>query len=119
MFVLLALVIGCLFATGMYQMLRRSMTRLIFGIVLITHGANLLIFTASGLTLASPPLVPEGLEAPPPGHADPIPQALVLTAIVIGFAVVAFTSVLVARAYTVLDTGDLAEVHHDPGGDDG
>lgn len=117
MFLALSLVIGCLFATGTYQMLRRSATRLLFGLVLINHGANLLIFTAGGLTLASPPLVPEGLEAPPPGHADPIPQALVLTAIVIGFAVLTFTSVLVARVYGALGTGDLVDMRHDPGGD--
>ena len=53
-----------------------------------------------------PPLVPVGASAPPPGVADPVPQALVLTAIVIGFALTAFAAVLVKRVYRVTGTDD-------------
>ena len=55
---LLAILIGCLYAAGVYLMLRRSLFKLILGLVLLSHGANLLIFTAAGLTRAQPPLVP-------------------------------------------------------------
>ncbi len=110
MFVILSLVIGSLFAAGVYLILRRSMVKLLFGLLLLGHGANLLIFTAGGLRVAAPPLVPTGLGAPHAGHADPVPQALVLTAIVIGFAVVAFAAVLVKRAYGALGSDDMAEL---------
>ena len=56
----LAVVIGCLYAAGIYMMLRRSLFKLILGLSLLSHGANLLIFTVGGLTRARPPLVPPG-----------------------------------------------------------
>ena len=60
MFFLLSIVVGGLFATGLYLMLRRSIVKLIFGLVLLSHAANLLIFTAGGLVRARPPLIPPG-----------------------------------------------------------
>lgn len=97
MFVVTAIVVGGLYAMGFYLMLARSTVRLVLGLVLIGHAANLLIFTAGGLTRANPPLVAPGAAAPSDGHADPLPQALILTAIVIGFAVTAFAAVLAQR----------------------
>lgn len=102
----MALVIGALYAAGFYLMLRRNVVKLIFGLILMGHGANLLIFTAGGLVRASPPLVPSGQSAPLAGVADPVPQALVLTAIVIGFAISAFAAVLVQRVYDTTGTDD-------------
>jgi len=113
MFGLLAVVVGCLFAAGVYLILRRSAVKLVFGLILLGHGANLLIFTAGGLREGAPPLVPAAMTAPAPGHADPIPQALVLTAIVIGFAVVAFAAVLVKRVCRVLGNDDLMAMNED------
>ena len=66
--------------------MRRSIVRVLLGIILISHTANLLIFTAAGLSDGSPPLSPAGERTLHPPDADPLPQALVLTAIVIGFA---------------------------------
>ncbi|MHC4223063.1 MAG: Na+/H+ antiporter subunit C [Planctomycetota bacterium] len=106
MYVLLALVIGGLYAAGLYLMMRRSIVKLIFGLVLLGHAANLLIFTTGGLVRGSAPLVPAGATSPPSGHADPIPQALILTAIVIGFAVIAFAAVLIQQVYRTLRTDD-------------
>jgi multicomponent Na+:H+ antiporter subunit C len=106
MILLLALLIGCLYASGFYLMLRRSLFKLILGLVLLSHGANLLIFTAGGLTRAQPPIVPVDQSAPPPVSADPLPQALILTAIVIGFSVLAFALVLFHRAYQTLGSDD-------------
>ncbi len=108
MFVLLAITIGVLFACGLYLMMRRSMVKLVLGLVLLSHGANLAVFVSGGLTRTPAPLVVAGEMAPPDGAADPLPQALVLTAIVIGFAVVSFTAVLIRRASeeTGSDDGD-------------
>lgn len=108
--IVLAVVVGCLIATGLYMMMRRSMLKLAIGLSLLSHGANLLIFTAGGLTRGHPPLVPEGETLPPNPYADPMPQALILTAIVISFGLLAFTIALVYRACHVTGTDDLDQL---------
>jgi multicomponent Na+:H+ antiporter subunit C len=105
--VLLAVVVGALYAAGLYMMMRRSIVKIIIGLVLLGHAANLLIFTAGGLVRARSPLVAEGELVPVGPFADPLPQALILTAIVIGFAVVAFTVVLIHRVYTTVGSDDV------------
>ena len=110
MALLLAIVIGCLYGAGMYMMLRRSLFKLILGLVLLSHGANLLIFTAGGLRSRQSPLVPEGARVPVESVADPLPQALILTAIVIGFGVIAFTLALFHIAYRSVGTDDLDQM---------
>ncbi len=107
MTVVLALVIGVLYAAGLYLVMRRSMVKLILGLALLAHAANLLIFTLGGLTRGGTPVVPPGREALVPPFPDPVPQALVLTAIVIGFAVQAFALVLFKRAHQEAGTDDL------------
>jgi multicomponent Na+:H+ antiporter subunit C len=103
---LLAVVVGCLYAAGFYMMLRRSLFKLILGLVLLSHGANLMIFTVGGLTRGRPPIAPPGASAPAVPHADPLPQALILTAIVIGFAVLAFSLALFHRGYQTFGSDD-------------
>ncbi len=103
---LLAITIGVLTATAVYLMLARNVLRFIFGLVLISNAANLIIFTAGRLTEGKPPLIPEGAEAPVGVVANALPQALVLTAIVIGFGLFAFALILMFRAYTSLGTLD-------------
>lgn len=107
---LMAITVGVLVACGIYLMMRRSIVKLALGLVLIGQAANLLIFTVSGLEPGSPPLIAEGEVAPEAPFADPLPQALVLTAIVIGFGVLAFTLVLVKRAYQTVGTDDIDEM---------
>jgi multicomponent Na+:H+ antiporter subunit C len=107
----LAIIVGVLFGAGVYMVLRRNMVKVIIGLVLMSHAANLLIFTAAGLTRGSPALVSIGETVPPEIHADPLPQALVLTAIVISFAVIAFALVLFKRAYEALETDDLDKMN--------
>ena len=107
---ILAIVIGALYAAGLYLMLRRNLVRLVLGLALLSHAANLLIFTASGLRRDGPPFVPHGADRPPAAVADPLPQALILTAIVIGFGVLAFALVLVHRVYHAVGTDDLDEM---------
>jgi multicomponent Na+:H+ antiporter subunit C len=104
---ILALVIGWLYATSLYMMLQRSVITLTLGLALLSHASNLLVFTAGGLTRATPPLIAEGARLPETPYADPLPQALVLTAIVISFGVLAFTLALVHRAYRTVGTDDL------------
>ena len=104
--VLWALVVGGLYAAGFYLLLRRSIVKILLGLCLLAQATNLLVFTAAGLTRAAPAIIaPEATVLPPP-HADPLPQAVVLTAIVIGFAVQAFAFVLFRRAYQNIGVDD-------------
>ena len=100
----LALLVGVLVAASVYLMLARNVLRFLFGLVLLSNAANLTIFAGGRLTQAAPPLVPEGLPGPPELVANALPQALILTAIVIGFGLLAFALVLVYRGYQSLGT---------------
>ncbi|MCG3157201.1 MAG: Na(+)/H(+) antiporter subunit C [bacterium] len=106
----LAVVIGGLYAAGLYLMLRRSIVKLILGLAILGHAANLLVFTVGRLTPSQPPIVLPGATTPAEPFADPLPQALILTAIVIGFGVQAFALVLLKRAYQTVGTDDLDEM---------
>ena len=110
---LLALASGILYAAGIYLMLRRRLAQLIIGLGLLSNGTNLLIFAVGGLTRARPPVVPEGAGRLVAPYADPVPQALVLTAIVIGFGVLAFSLVLAHRVHTTVGTDEVDEVGRD------
>lgn len=106
---LLAITVGVLIAGAVYLMLSRNVLRFIFGLVLISNAANLIIFTSGRLTEGAPPFIPLGADAPEIA-ANALPQALVLTAIVIGFGLFAFALILVFRAYTSLGTLDSSEM---------
>jgi multicomponent Na+:H+ antiporter subunit C len=108
--VVLAFVVGGLYAAGLYMLMRRSIVKLIIGLGLLGHAANLLIFTVGRLTRGRPPLVALGDTHPVEPFGDPLPQALILTAIVIGFGVQAFALVLIKRAYQTTGTDDLDEM---------
>jgi multicomponent Na+:H+ antiporter subunit C len=110
---LLGIVIGGLYAAGLYLALRRSLVKLVLGLALLGHAANLLLFVANGLTRASAPFVPLGASEPIAPFADPVPQALVLTAIVIGFGVQAFALVLLKRAHAATGHDDLDRMADD------
>jgi multicomponent Na+:H+ antiporter subunit C len=107
---MLAFVVGGLYAAGLYMMLRRSIVKLIIGLVLLGHAANLLIFTVGRLTRGQPALIAPGASQPIAPYADPVPQALILTAIVIGFGVQAFAVVLIKRVYQSVGTDDLDQM---------
>lgn len=102
----LALLSGLFLSASFYLLLSRSLIRLLLGIALLGNGVNLLILTAGRLTRGLPPIAPAGLSAPLPGAANPLPQALILTAIVIGFSLFAVLIVLAARGYRVLGADD-------------
>jgi len=105
--VFLSIVIGFLYGGGLYLMMRRNLVQLIIGLGLLSHGANLLIFTAGGLRKGGAPILAEGETLFAATPADPLPQALILTAIVISFAVTAFALVLFLRTYESTGTNDV------------
>ena len=108
--VILAFVVGALYTAGFYLILRRSIVKLILGLGLLGHAANLMIFTIGRLTRGSPPIIGYEVETLVAPFADPLPQALILTAIVIGFGVQAFAIVLVKRAYETVGTDDFDQM---------
>lgn len=109
--VLLALVIGFLYAAGLYMILRRSLVKLIIGLIIISNGANLLIFLLGRITKGHPPVIAENDNILSAVYADPIPQALILTAIVISFGLQSFAIVLIKRAHKVVKTDDIDEMN--------
>ncbi|MDT7948364.1 Na+/H+ antiporter subunit C [Thermoflexus sp.] len=110
--ILLAFVIGGLYAAGLYMLMRRSIVKLIIGLALLSQAANLLVFTLGRVVRGRPPLIPADADILIGPFADPVPQALILTAIVIGFGVHAFTIVLVKRAYQTVGTDDLDDMRN-------
>jgi multicomponent Na+:H+ antiporter subunit C len=100
---LLAALVGLFIAIGVYLLLSRSLIRMLVGMTIFGNGVNLLIFTAGRLMRDAPPIVPAGMDVPDSAIANPLPQALILTAIVIGFSMFSFLLVLAFRTYRTLD----------------
>lgn len=144
---LLALVVGTLYASGIYLLLKRRLAQIIVGLSMLANASNLLIFTSAGLTRDHAPILVEPATATEPAlssaapapatpeqppvavaeenpeafteqpvlpperrYADPVPQALVLTAIVIGFGVLAFSLVLAHRVHLSAGTDDVDSI---------
>lgn len=110
MAVVLAVVIGVLYGVALFLLLRRSLAKVILGLAILTNATNLLIFTVAGLVRAQPPIMAPDAEQLTPPFADPVPQAFILTAIVIGFGVLAFALVLAYRAFQVVGSDDLDDM---------
>lgn len=104
---LMAGLIGLLTAAGVWLLLCRNLLKFLMGLVMIGNVANLVIFASGGLTPGTPSLIPEGVDAPLGVVASPLPQALILTAIVIGFGLMTFALALAYRAYQTLETVDI------------
>ena len=100
-----ALAIAAYVGCGLYMMLSRHLVRVVLGLALLTNGAIFLIFVAGRTGSVTPPVIPSGSETLAPYAANALPQALVLTAIVIGFALTAFAMVLTLK--TVRATGSV------------
>ena len=94
--VIIVLIIGLLVGAGVYRLLGGSKVDIIVGLILLSQGVNLIIFASGGLTHNAPSLLGDAGYVPDES-ADPLPQALVLTAIVIGFGILAFMLTLIAR----------------------
>lgn len=96
---LLALLSGILVSAAVWLMLSGNLLRFLYGLLLISNGINLAILAAGRLTLGAPPLLGAGGSLPADQMANALPQALLLTAIVIGFGLFAFALALTLRAW--------------------
>ncbi len=103
-----ALAIGVLTGSGVWLLLRSRTFQVIMGLSLLSYAVNLFIFSTGGLRSGAAPILERGAAGDLATHADPVPQALVLTAIVIGFAATALFLVvlLAARGLTGTDHVD-------------
>lgn len=109
--IVLIILMGLLYAAGIYMLFRRSMVKLLLGIMLLSNGANILIFLLGRITKGRPPVIDEASKIFTDIYADPIPQALILTAIVIGFGIQAFAIVLLKRVYVLINSDDLDDLN--------
>jgi multicomponent Na+:H+ antiporter subunit C len=106
----LAIVSGGMVAGGIYLLLSQNLVRMLFGLIILSNAVNLVIFTAGGLTHTKPALIEVGRSVPGTAVANALPQALILTAIVIGFALLVFMFVLFYRSYETLGTIDTRQM---------
>jgi multicomponent Na+:H+ antiporter subunit C len=97
---------GSLFAAGIYMLLQKQLLRVILGTALLSHGAHLFILTMGKLNRGAPPVLEKAAES----YTDPLPQALILTSIVISFGVTSFLLVLAYRAYQTNHTDRMDEL---------
>ncbi len=107
MTLILALAVGVLFGCGAYLLLKPDLFRIVVGIVLVAHAANLALI-ASGLGRGQSPIRPLAQGA----VSDPLVQAMTITALVIGFAVTALMLCLAYGIYVSSRTVDLDELSH-------
>ena len=103
---LMSIVVGIFFTVAVYLMLSRHIIRILLGIAILGNAVNLLLFISGRVTREVPPIIGQGLDTLPAGAANPLPQALILTAIVISFSFFAFLLVLAYRTYQELKTDD-------------
>jgi multicomponent Na+:H+ antiporter subunit C len=102
--VLLSLTCGIIASASIYLMLSGNLIRFIFGLVLGTNAVNMLIFIAGRISETHPPLIGKNAVGPEGPLANALPQALILTAIVIGFALLTFVFILFYKTYQSLGT---------------
>lgn len=94
---------GILFTVGTYLVLSKGLLRVILGLSLFSHATHLMLLTINGLKKGAAPLLGEEAAS----YTDPVPQALILTSIVISFALTAFVLVLGYRTYVELGSDDM------------
>jgi multicomponent Na+:H+ antiporter subunit C len=107
---IISLIVGILFTASAFLMFQKSFFKLIIGVILFGYAIIFFLFTVGGITKNAPPLLSEkGMQAFP--LADPLPQALTLTAIVISIGVQLFVIVLLKKVYEELKTEDLDDLN--------
>lgn len=106
----LSVLVGVFFAVAFYLMLSKHTIRILLGVAILGNAVNLLIFTAGRILREVPPIIPIDHDTPPFEVANPLPQALILTAIVISFSFFAFLLVLAYRAYQDIGTDNTDEM---------
>lgn len=100
-------VVGILFGISIYLMLERHLLRILFGLILLSNSVNLGLFICGRLTRGNPPLIPSNMDVPLSNSANSLPQALVLTAIVISFGFILLTLSIAYRFYKANQTADI------------
>ncbi|MEK4064222.1 MULTISPECIES: Na(+)/H(+) antiporter subunit C [Paenibacillus] len=103
---IMAVAVGILFTIGVYLILSKSLLRIVLGTSLLTHGVHLLLLTMAGLKKGAAPVLGDNAKT----YVDPLPQALILTSIVISFGVTAFYFVLAYRSYQTLGTDEIDSI---------
>lgn len=107
---IMTLLVGLFFVVAVYLFLSKQIIRILLGVAILGNAVNLLIFTSGRLTREIPPILSGGNAPIETLTANPLPQALILTAIVISFSFFAFLLVLGFRAYQELETDDTEEM---------
>ncbi|MBO3759368.1 Na+/H+ antiporter subunit C [Ciceribacter sp. L1K22] len=107
---LFAVVVGIFLASAFYLMMSKRIVRVLLGVAILGNGVNLLLFTSGRLTREVPPIIGADADTLAAGAANPLPQALILTAIVISFSFFCFLLVLGYRAYQELKSDDTDEM---------
>ena len=110
MIIFYAIAVAAIMAAVIYLMLDRNVIRIVLGTALIATGVNLVLFLAGRLGPTDPAIIPAGSYALAEGVANPLPQALVLTAIVIGFALLALAAIVAYEATRALGTVNADEM---------
>ncbi|CAN7480718.1 Na+/H+ antiporter subunit C [Pararhizobium sp. LjRoot235] len=105
-----ALLTGIFLTIAIYLMMSKFIIRMLMGVAILGNAVNLLIFTSGRIMREVPPVIGPGLDVPAGPVANPLPQALILTAIVISFSFFAFLLVLSWRAYSTLGTDNTDEM---------
>lgn len=99
----LSILTGVLFAAGIFLLLHRDFVKLVIGIVVLGNATALFVFVAAHTVRHQAPIITNKEGVPPETFADPVPQALILTALVISFGIQAFALMLFKRAHDVPD----------------
>ncbi|QIA06679.1 NADH-quinone oxidoreductase subunit K [Draconibacterium halophilum] len=107
--IVLAILVGVLYTAGVYMVLRRSILKFIIGLIFLSNATNLLVFISAGITDGQPAFV-DGATDSASSLSDPLPQALVLTAIVIGFGIVVYSMALKYKFFETTGTDDLDQL---------
>lgn len=103
-----AIVIGLLYAVGLYLTMQKTLLRVVVGTSVIVYGSFLALILSGGLNKGAVPIIVDGVQQ----YTDPVPHALILTAIVIGFGITGFQLVLAYRTYQEMGTDDLDELRN-------
>jgi multicomponent Na+:H+ antiporter subunit C len=107
--IVLAILVGVLYTAGVYMMLRRSILKFIIGLIFFSNATNLLVFISAGIIAGQPAFV-AGKTSTADHLSDPLPQALVLTAIVIGFGIIVYTLALKYKFFKSTGTDDVDQL---------
>lgn len=110
--IILAIITGLIFAAAIFLMLHKGIVRLMLGIMMLGYATNLFIFIIARITRGLPAIIPDKSDELAGQFADPVPQALILTAIVIGFGMQAFAIVLIRRVYKATGTSNMDELNN-------